>query len=322
MSKSKRKSLSKSLRFEVLKRDKFTCQYCGGKAPDVLLQVDHIDPVANGGRDVVLNLVTSCQPCNSGKSDRLLSDDAVVTVARKRAEEIHERREQIKMLADWHMSLVDADLEQAEAARAVIERMMPGRTLSEPGFADVRKHVKAYGLDAVLSQFRKSFDERARPDLAVDHALRALKWKAHNERDPIGSQARYLRGIAVNRRCATPGSQTAFDDFSDLLHMGAGFDALKRIATESDSPQDLFGLLHDLQDRVPAEVAADRLLTVAKERFANIADDARQFILDLLSEGMSFSYARRLIGDFERWGEFERFMNSEVWGMDPIEVTS
>jgi len=38
--KSKRKPLSKKLRFEVFKRDSFACQYCGAKAPDVLLEVE------------------------------------------------------------------------------------------------------------------------------------------------------------------------------------------------------------------------------------------------------------------------------------------
>ena len=46
---SKRKSMSRKLRFEVFKRDRFTCQYCGAKAPDVILHVDHIHPVAAGG---------------------------------------------------------------------------------------------------------------------------------------------------------------------------------------------------------------------------------------------------------------------------------
>ena len=37
-----RKTLSKKIRFEVFKRDKFTCQYCGRMSPDVILEVDHI----------------------------------------------------------------------------------------------------------------------------------------------------------------------------------------------------------------------------------------------------------------------------------------
>ncbi len=63
----KRKAIPKSVRFEVFKRDNFTCQYCGRKAPDVVLEVDHINPVANGGENDILNLVTSCRDCNSGK---------------------------------------------------------------------------------------------------------------------------------------------------------------------------------------------------------------------------------------------------------------
>jgi 5-methylcytosine-specific restriction endonuclease McrA len=73
-----RKSLSKSLRFEIFKRDSFTCQYCGGKAPEVLLHVDHIEPVSKGGGNDLLNLITSCEPCNAGKSDRRLADNTAV----------------------------------------------------------------------------------------------------------------------------------------------------------------------------------------------------------------------------------------------------
>jgi len=44
-----RKELSKSIRFEIFKRDSFKCQYCGRMAPEVVLHVDHIKPVAEGG---------------------------------------------------------------------------------------------------------------------------------------------------------------------------------------------------------------------------------------------------------------------------------
>lgn len=57
-------------RFDVLKRDNFTCQYCGAKAPDVRLQVDHKKPTSKGGADEMDNLITACVDCNMGKSDR------------------------------------------------------------------------------------------------------------------------------------------------------------------------------------------------------------------------------------------------------------
>ncbi len=61
-------AVTKRTRFEILRRDNHTCQYCGAKAPDVTLHIDHVMPVALGGDDKPGNLVTACKDCNSGKS--------------------------------------------------------------------------------------------------------------------------------------------------------------------------------------------------------------------------------------------------------------
>lgn len=62
------------LRFEVLKRDNFTCQYCGRnpKEDNCKLHVDHIVAKNAGGKDTISNLTTSCLECNLGKVDVLL----------------------------------------------------------------------------------------------------------------------------------------------------------------------------------------------------------------------------------------------------------
>lgn len=52
--------ITKKIRFEVFKRDEFTCTYCGQKPPAVVLEVDHVIPVARGGQDAIENLTTSC----------------------------------------------------------------------------------------------------------------------------------------------------------------------------------------------------------------------------------------------------------------------
>ena len=62
-------SVNPKLRFEVFKRDNFTCQYCGEKPPEVTLEVDHLIPVSKGGTDDQKNLITSCIECNRGKSN-------------------------------------------------------------------------------------------------------------------------------------------------------------------------------------------------------------------------------------------------------------
>lgn len=60
------------LRWIILNRDKFICQYCGRKAPDVILQVDHKVSRMNGGSDEEANLITACSACNIGKNSESL----------------------------------------------------------------------------------------------------------------------------------------------------------------------------------------------------------------------------------------------------------
>jgi len=65
-------TVSLKLRFEVFKRDDFTCQYCGRKTPEVILELEHIIPLSKGGTDELDNLTTSCFECNRGKGVSLL----------------------------------------------------------------------------------------------------------------------------------------------------------------------------------------------------------------------------------------------------------
>jgi hypothetical protein len=74
-------AVSKRLRYEILRRDSHTCRYCGAKAPDVPLRVDHVTPVALGGGDEPANLATSCEDCNNGKSSMPADAATVADVA-------------------------------------------------------------------------------------------------------------------------------------------------------------------------------------------------------------------------------------------------
>ncbi len=62
------------IRFEILKRDDFKCVYCGRGASEVILEIDHVNPVAVGGDARQENLVTACKDCNIGKRDFLLNE--------------------------------------------------------------------------------------------------------------------------------------------------------------------------------------------------------------------------------------------------------
>jgi len=68
-----RESISKTRRFQILKRDNYRCQLCGKSADDaVKLHVDHRLAVAKGGSSEDDNLWTLCEQCNLGKSDETL----------------------------------------------------------------------------------------------------------------------------------------------------------------------------------------------------------------------------------------------------------
>lgn len=68
-------AVSKRTRFEVLKRDNYTCRYC--RSAENPLTIDHVLPVALGGSDKPDNLVAACRDCNAGKSSTS-PDDALV----------------------------------------------------------------------------------------------------------------------------------------------------------------------------------------------------------------------------------------------------
>lgn len=73
--KQERKIMNDDIRYNVLKRDNYTCQICGATAKDgAKLHVDHIIPVSKGGKTVMSNLQTLCDRCNLGKSNKMDSD--------------------------------------------------------------------------------------------------------------------------------------------------------------------------------------------------------------------------------------------------------
>lgn len=169
-----------SIRFEVFKRDRFTCQYCGRKAPDVVLNCDHINPVAAGGTDDLLNLVTSCRDCNSGKSDRVLDDASAVERARAQAEALEERREQIRMMAQWHVELAKLDPEMdaiAEVLRAY------GLELDQTGKREVKAIVRKYGLQITMASIAAGCDQSSNPTWGYIAAIAKNKQAEHG--DPV-----------------------------------------------------------------------------------------------------------------------------------------
>lgn len=144
-----RKAIPKKTRFEVLKRDKFTCQYCGRQAPDVILEIDHIVPVSKGGDNSILNLVTSCRDCNRGKTNTELSDETAVKKQRRQLDDMAERREQIEMMIAWRKELQEISGMEIDAVNDIFLEFTDWG-LSDVGRMSVKKLISRFGLSEVI----------------------------------------------------------------------------------------------------------------------------------------------------------------------------
>ena len=72
----KSRSIPTGLRFDVLMRDNFTCQYCGKsreKYPELEIEVDHKTPWRIVKEHKLDNLQVLCWDCNRGKSDKIVN---------------------------------------------------------------------------------------------------------------------------------------------------------------------------------------------------------------------------------------------------------
>lgn len=197
----KRKPMTKTTRFEVFKRDSFTCQYCGAKAPDAILCVDHIVPVKEGGTNDILNLVTSCDPCNSGKGAVRLSDESAIEKSRKQAELLQQRREQIEMIAAWYQELATQEDLVVEAASGFVPRGSEGRlTPNEHGTGLLKKWTRKYGLAEIIEATNVAFDQYFKDSQETwEKAFSMIPRIAHIRKiaknDPSLAEAYRLRGI-------------------------------------------------------------------------------------------------------------------------------
>lgn len=177
----KRKALSKSTRFEVFKRDKFTCQYCGRMAPDVILEVDHIKPVAEGGKNTMLNLITSCRDCNRGKGKKKLSDDSTLKKQQTELADLAEKREQMELMLMWRESLLEFEREKVDIAVDAFTTYTDFQP-NEIGKARLSKLVREFDLPIVLDAL----------EIAHSQYFEGDQWSAEKMLDKLG-------GICYNK---------------------------------------------------------------------------------------------------------------------------
>ena len=176
-------AISKRTRYEILKRDNFTCRYCGAKAPDVKLHIDHVMPQSLGGTDDATNLVTACMECNSGKTSTRPSDSLIAQISDT---EIALQAAYAKVVAER-----TAQVEKYQkAVQSVLRYWKKVEIYSDPP-SDAKATIRRFlGLGLTVEEIKESFDI-AEENISVPHRA---KWKyscgvLHNKARKIENDA-------------------------------------------------------------------------------------------------------------------------------------
>lgn len=172
-------SVSRSLRFQILRRDGNTCRYCGASAPEVKLTVDHVTPTTLGGTDEPSNLVTACEPCNGGKSATPPDAALVADVA----------SDALRWSAAIHAAAEDmlVDLQARDIARALFDEKWLDWTY---GPDNNRQQV------ARPSDWAQSVDAFIAAGLPLPVILDCVDTAMRNQKVKPDSTFRYVCGIA------------------------------------------------------------------------------------------------------------------------------
>lgn len=203
---AERVPIPKKIRFEVLKRDKFTCQYCGRKAPEVLLQIDHIESVYSGGDNNIINLITSCADCNNGKGAIKLSDNTALEKQRNQLELLADRREQIEMMFEWKKSLSSLDNDVLQMLVDYVESKISPYTLNATGRANIQKLIKKHQLEDILDTIDQASEKylRYEDDKPTQESVETFLGKIggflhYKKLPPVQQKLSYIKGIGRNR---------------------------------------------------------------------------------------------------------------------------
>ena len=96
----------KLTRIEVLRRDQFTCQYCGKETRELTL--DHVVPRHKRGKHIWENVVSACSQCNSRKAGRTPKEAGLRLIRQPFAPRIsgyYVPYEYLLRHAEWHKFL-------------------------------------------------------------------------------------------------------------------------------------------------------------------------------------------------------------------------
>lgn len=156
------------MRFEVFKRDNFTCQYCSAKPPKVPLEIDHIQPVSKGGKNTKENLITACFDCNRGKSNIELSDiPPTLSEKADRMKLAQKQYSDYKRLLKKQQKIIESEIDEVDS---IFINFFEDYCLSSRFRITVKKFIEQLGSESVSDAMEIACDK-----IYYDHD-KALKY--------------------------------------------------------------------------------------------------------------------------------------------------
>ncbi|MCC4266271.1 HNH endonuclease [Microbacterium schleiferi] len=196
-------AINKRTRFEVLRRDKFRCYYCGARGNETTgdgLTIDHVIPVALGGSDAATNLVAACGDCNAGKTSTAPDGETV--------DDLNIDVEQYKAARKLALDALEADI---EARDAYVDQIWEEWDHIFPEHARDNRDVES----VATSWFRNG--------VPVAIAAEAMN-VAQRSRAPRGTKMRYAAGVVKNLMADAEDRTRALVAGDEVVY-GAGYDA-------------------------------------------------------------------------------------------------
>jgi 5-methylcytosine-specific restriction endonuclease McrA len=104
----------------ILKRDNYTCQYCGRNSGEKLT-IDHVLPRSLGGRTIWENVVSACRACNLKKGNKTLQEANLELL-----------RPPARPLSPFHLTLAAFSMQAAKGWQKYLSYASPGVSGSSP----------------------------------------------------------------------------------------------------------------------------------------------------------------------------------------------
>jgi hypothetical protein len=147
----------------ILKRDLFSCIFCGSKSPENTLYVFRLKENKNN----FPAYVTSCFDCSEIESNKTIYNDLIKEKHVKKAERIKESRKQLEQQIEWKKSFPNYKAEIFELIISYINGKIKPVFLQEDGVKIVSDWENKYGLEKLID--------------AIDISAKSYLWEGYGE---------------------------------------------------------------------------------------------------------------------------------------------